>query len=397
MNDSEMFFPPEIYANIGKYCKTLRDVYILSSSSKSARDAQVQSVCKWFIKNKTFPLHEYLSVSFNTNKYTFDYVKGFKTLGVDFNTINTTDGRTALVTAINYECDKNVIEYILNHMQRNYVQKNIDGQSPLHLAVYHHDPEVLQLLLDSGMFDVNALHDGNTPLHLAISMASSSHKRINILLKAPGIDVNKAIFNYPTPLIHAIQSKNLYAVEELIKLDECDVLKSSFPFRTTALMYATECGPEYITALLARKKYEQLIARQTTRNYNILHVAIKWGNIKILQELRNSMPENTFTTMLLQQDWHGRIPIEIGIILDKIDNVKWMLNLPYNLKDYRNARNSTLVHTAAYLGSFRMVLSILLVIPSFVAATLENIDGVTPLDIAKIRGDNSITSLLMTL
>jgi len=90
-----------------------------------------------------------------------------------------------------------------------------DGWTPLHLAAYFGHPTITEMLLAQGA-DVTARSrnsNGNTPLHAALV---GNHKLVAGLLIGRGADVNAADANGWHPLHLAAANNNLDAINALI-------------------------------------------------------------------------------------------------------------------------------------------------------------------------------------
>ena len=90
-----------------------------------------------------------------------------------------------------------------------------DGWTPLHLAAYFGHPTITEMLLAQGA-DVTARSrnsNGNTPLHAALA---GNHKLVAGLLIGRGADVNAADANGWHPLHLAAANNNLDAINALI-------------------------------------------------------------------------------------------------------------------------------------------------------------------------------------
>lgn len=93
--------------------------------------------------------------------------------------------------------------------------RNVDNQTPLHLACLSQCTESVDLLLQHNA-DVNLIYkDGRTALHAAIVKESKSFECAKLILKA-GVNVNKAdIYGY-TPLHIAALNEYSYCVYMLL-------------------------------------------------------------------------------------------------------------------------------------------------------------------------------------
>lgn len=83
-------------------------------------------------------------------------------------------GRTNLLHRATKEGNLTVVTELLKCGYRNIDAKNQDGQIAVHLACRYQKEEMIQKLIDSGA-NVNCRDsEGNTPLHVIISLGSPS-------------------------------------------------------------------------------------------------------------------------------------------------------------------------------------------------------------------------------
>ena len=124
-----------------------------------------------------------------------------------------------------------------------------DGWTPLHLAAFFGHATITEMLLAQGA-DVTARSrnpNGNTPLHAALA---GNHKLVVGLLIGRGADVNAADARGWCPLHLAAANNNLDAVKQLIA-QGADVHAPNGEAKT-ALSRATEKNHREIAALLRR-------------------------------------------------------------------------------------------------------------------------------------------------
>lgn len=99
---------------------------------------------------------------------------------------------------------------------------DIEGNNALHYAIYLDCPLSLILLAEEGV-DVNCCNFSNqTPLMMIANSKNLSRESVSVMISAlvkAGADINSdwKISSFISPLLIAIESENIYAVEELLK------------------------------------------------------------------------------------------------------------------------------------------------------------------------------------
>lgn len=123
-----------------------------------------------------------------------------------------------------------------------------EGQTPLHLAVWHGPEEIVKLLLDNPGVDVNLPNkQGQTPLHLAVSRGHTA--AVLLLLQTPGIEVNADDRYGHTPLRSAAVHGREYIAQLLLDIPGI-IIDPRDKNGLTPLWGAATRGFESITKLL---------------------------------------------------------------------------------------------------------------------------------------------------
>jgi len=99
-----------------------------------------------------------------------------------------------------------------------FLEPDVYGQGPLHIAVALGQTENVQSLLDWGAEADSRDHEGRTPLHGAFpNLANPGIEEIVTLLLRHGADPSAEDANGETPLMRAASSQNLAAVTMLVE------------------------------------------------------------------------------------------------------------------------------------------------------------------------------------
>ncbi len=136
-------------------------------------------------------------------------------------------------------------------------EKDTDGNTPLHIAVYYDNLEIVDLLLHMSASMGYLDKEGYSPLHLSIK---KEHLEISFLLLERGASPNTKNNESQTPLHTAVLQNNIELVKKL--LTHGAFIKIKDKTLHTALDYAQlQKNTEIIDILLgagASKKYEKL-------------------------------------------------------------------------------------------------------------------------------------------
>jgi len=143
------------------------------------------------------------------------------------------------------EGDLEKVKALLKDYPELVFSQDSDGQTPLHLAAWNDQRELVELLL-VGKAEVNAKDKfGQTPLHLATDMG---HKDVAKLLLASQAEVNAKDNDGRTPL-HMPAAKGYQEVAELLLASNVEV-NAKDKFGQTPLHYAASNDRSYVVELL---------------------------------------------------------------------------------------------------------------------------------------------------
>lgn len=190
---------------------------------------------------------------------------------------------TALMHAIRRKVDIKIIELILSKSDLNINDKDVYGQTALHIAVKHKNFDAFKLLIEKGA-DVNEIdYSGHSILMYSIYINEFS---MAVDLIKHGAKVNYQDKTGCTPLMLASYYGDLVLVERLLEAGATNNFKDNN--NLTAFIYAAKANkPRIIQKLLDRINISE-------NEYNeALHQSIKLNNIKIVSLLIDKSSNST--------------------------------------------------------------------------------------------------------
>lgn len=216
--------------------------------------------------------------------------------------INATDseGSPPLLYAIT-EGHFQAVQYLLEHHADSTII-NSKGISVLHCAAIHRDPKLLQLLLTFSKKHLNARESekGSTPLHLAIW--SHSVESVEVLIEQK-VDLNIRDHAGRTPLMLAARL-NLPAIIDKLLNAGADVSLTQAD-RGTALHEAVMSGGFEAVKVLGNK-YADLNKLLISNGDSLLHLAIYTKNKDICEWLiKNGLDKN-------MKNHEGKTPLDLA-------------------------------------------------------------------------------------
>ncbi|XP_076395542.1 uncharacterized protein LOC143265743 isoform X1 [Megachile rotundata] len=260
-----------------------------------------------------------------------------------------------------------VIKFILNHNLSVNV-KNIDGQSPLHIAAAYNRRDIVQFFVKNRDLCIDDKDcNGKTPLHIAAQNGNTDI--VNILLKNSADHNIKDVVGF-SPLHSAVKNNHINVVQILMK-KEVDADDNEVKGGFTSLHIAAENGHlETVNFLL--KNGANVNAKNDREGTSLLLAAIN-GHLEVVNTLiLNNADLNVRAvdgyTALLSASEHGHEEI-VNILL------KYGANANVSAKTY----NCTPLHLAAKDG-YDGIVKILL--KNKANINIASIEGMTALHFA---------------
>jgi ankyrin repeat protein len=178
------------------------------------------------------------------------------------------------------------------------MSNNINGYTPLFLAVERDYIDIVKKLLNADGIDPNILNEKTeiAPIHLAID---SRHQDIlKELLKHANVDVNLPDLrkSKETPLINAVRDGNTDPVKELLKRDDIDVEKKDAKGERPLRYAAYRQNMEILKALLEKGAD---VNGRSANGFTALHEASSNGALAVVKEL---LKRNADVNLTLSQD-----------------------------------------------------------------------------------------------
>jgi ankyrin repeat protein len=297
----------------------------------------------------------------------FQIVKALLDAQAHIDSVRSSDGATALTTAVNLGRTEIVRLLLARSADPNLAMNNV---SPLIIAVQKSSPAIVEELLKAGA-DVNEmLADGSTALTVATQLGRTE---IVALLVAQGATQK----NGRIPLIMAVQKGAAPLVEELLKgdADVNEILSNGL----TALIIAIELGH---TAIV-----KQLLAGGALTNQyqdpkrSPLAVAIRTGNVEIVEALLEANAQAHETVYLVYAVYKGFVEIVRALLAHGASPTEGM-----------NEAGMNLLAIAAGKGYEEIVLALL---EKGVNANEPIQSGWTPLSMAAAENHLAVVSVLL--
>jgi|GEM_PF-3366218 len=275
------------------------------------------------------------------------------------------NGESPIDRAIKYG-NIEIVKYLLTSVNLNINQMDKNNQTPIYYSVLGNNIEITKLLLSRNAKVDVVNNNGETLLHAAFKCypySPLSPELIALLASIKGIDINRFDNNNNTPLLLAIESRNIDAVKTLLSIDDIDVNANSY-----------QDGNIYLHRIIAC-----LGALSESYNKKLAKLFLTHENIDV------NMPDQYGRT-LIYCDWNYYQSDEILEII----NLILMKKPDVNIVDKNG--ETPLYYNADHNKA--EIVKILLNIKG-ININKPNKNGYSPLKTAKMRGYSEIVKLLV--
>ncbi|XP_015906122.2 alpha-latroinsectotoxin-Lt1a-like [Parasteatoda tepidariorum] len=264
--------------------------------------------------------------------------------------------------------------------------KDIDGNTPLHLAAENNKSNLVKLLLSKGA-DVNAKNKLHlTPLHIACRR--QFQRTVSSLLESRDIDVNVADESGLTPL-HVSVSNGIYnsdVTKKLLRMPDINI-NAQNDIGLTALHFAT---------LQNLTENVELLIKQTNININEgdknkvtpLHYAAMKGYLSIVELLINKKQKIDINCVCEDKKY---TPLMYAVYFTKKEIVEKLLAESKIQVDIASPDMYTALHLAIANGRKDIVEMLL---NKKAKISDKTVEGYTPLHLSVVRKETDITNLL---
>ena len=290
-------------------------------------------------------------------------------------------------TALRLACrngHRNTIKYLLTHGKCNPNLRDIDGNTPLHLACFVGDLEIVKLTIDSVDPDVTN-NDERTCLHMAYR---NGHKTtVKWLLNHGKCNPNLRDKDGNTPLHFACYVGDLDIVKLIIDSVDPDVTNNK---KRTGLHLACRKGHKTtVKWLLIHVKCNPNL-RDIDGN-TPLHFACYVGDLDIVKLIIDSVdPDVTDVT-----NNKKRTGLHLACRKGHKTTFKWLLTHVKCNPNLRDIDGNTPLHLACYVGDLEIVK--LIIETSTADPNVTNKHCETPLHLAYVKCHESIAEYLLTV
>lgn len=276
---------------------------------------------------------------------------------IDVNLSCPSDGTTPLHVAC--KSDSGIVEQLLRNEHINVNLLTTKGLTALYVACEYGVPSNVQHLVEAAGILVNQTQSakGWTPLMAACEKgdknAQSDHSScIEILLGAPGIDVNQPLTSGATALYIACLRKHLEAIHLLLLAPNIDINKAKKNGKTPLFVACYKGNSEAVKALLQYTLFLD-VNKATKDGETPLYIACKKGNWDIVVLLlmfdEIQVDEAAWAIIINVDQYPVTRQNEIANIIenkldeDEDENLKMLLVFgPYNRSFFYKACNQNL-------------------------------------------------------
>ena len=204
-------------------------------------------------------------------------------LGCDFNLPVDEDENTAIMVFIIVK-DFKTLEYVLKHTSNaDIAKKNRGGENATSLFIKSSSHDKCKFIVDESTFDFTYV-DGNNYNTLLMLACINKPTLVSRIVKRNSDSINYVNNKYESALILATKSKNIIAVNELLKFDV--LVDQQDYLGNTALYYAVEMNNIPVIKNLVNKNANPNIKNNEGRSP--LDLAHENGNKTVLNLLTNT-------------------------------------------------------------------------------------------------------------
>ncbi|EAY23235.1 ankyrin repeat protein, putative [Trichomonas vaginalis G3] len=322
--------------------------------------------------NKCFPHCSAFQI-----KSLFEY---FLSHGVDINSKDEKDDKTALHYALKFKDDKEFIEFLISRGADIHLKDSL-GRIALFYAIESSNKELVEYLISQGS-DINAKDQkGRSPLHCAVTF---NRKEIVEMIVSHGADLNAKDNYFENTALHlAVTFKFPYITEYLVSqgIDINAVNRDE----ETPLMKAANNGSIKDAEILL-KYGADIDCRTVFQEQSAIHLAVLKGNIAFVELLLK------YGSSLYEKDIDGRNALHYAVISGNDSMLEYVIEHTdgINRPDYKG---KTALHIAAEQG-FQQLAAIL--ISNLI--NINSIDGKerTALHLAAINNFPELADLLIS-
>ncbi|CAL2035173.1 unnamed protein product [Caenorhabditis brenneri] len=265
--------------------------------------------------------------------------------------------------------------------------QSANGFTPLHIAIYRGDIEILKALLSTELVDLD--QSGRhllPPLHLAAMLGAS--EMISMLLNG-GANIHATDFVHFTALHCATYFGQEQAVKTLLDASADSNLGGAVNDRPLHLAAAK--GLTVVTKLLLEAKADPMLSDD--EGNQALHYAAKSGNLAILNTLINHI--RGLNDRICSRNLYGDTALHLSCYSGRLDVVKAILEYsPTNSVNMENVFSETPLHAACTGGKSLELVSFLMKYPG-VDPNYQGQDGHTALHSACYHGHLRIVQYLL--
>jgi len=261
-------------------------------------------------------------------------------------------------------------------------QADVNGQTPLHMAVAAGQTEVIRELLENipeGRDRVALINqrnnNGQPPLHMAASAGQT--EVVNELLDSIPVEHRVALITHgnnrgDTPLHEAARAGNAEIVNLLAELGATINQRNEHgqtPLHVAVALGRTEAVSALLNRILAGQARVDIINQGDRYGNTPLHEAARAGNVEIVRALIDSLPEGHRVAIINHGNNRGNTPLHVAVALGRTEAVSALLNrIPagqarVDIINQGNRYGHTPLHFAARAGNVEIVRALIAGVP----------------------------------